>query len=67
MLKLTVVFVDQVKKRTLRWSSMDQTLDVLTTRIKCGKNAHVNKCGGGSTGVLGVTSSLARRAGCTLW
>ena len=46
---------------------MDQTLGVLTTRTRCGKNARVDKCDSGSTGVLDVTSTSARKAGCTWW
>ena len=46
---------------------MDQTLGVLTTQTRCGKNAHVDKCDNGSTGVLDVTGTSARKAGCTWW
>lgn len=68
LLKSTfTIFVVQVKKRTLHWSNMDQTLDVLTIQIKCGRNARVDKCDSGSTGAQGVTSTFARQDGCTLW
>jgi hypothetical protein len=61
-----ITLFDQIKKRTLRWNIMDQILDVLTTQIKCGKNARVDKCDSGSTGVLDVMSTSATQAGYTL-
>lgn len=70
LLCLNIVFqilCDQIEKRTLHWNVMDQILDVLTTQTKCGKNAHVDKCDSGSTGVLDVMSTPAMQAGYTLW
>jgi hypothetical protein len=70
LLSLNIVFqilCDQIEKKTLHWNIMDQSLDVLTTQTKCGKNAHVDKCDSGNTGVLDVMSTSAMLAGYTLW